>query len=88
MSAQKVIDSILEADVMQKKCKKCRQKYGRFLTHAQMNADQGTCPSCWRKTVDRIKDYLETGDEKKLKLDKDKKERKDYARQQRQTGKI
>lgn len=87
MNARESIDALLEDDVLQKECKKCHKKYGRFLTHAQMAADQGICPSCWRKTVERIKDYLETGDEKKLKLNKDKKERKDYARRQREAGK-
>jgi len=86
MNSKDIIDSILETSTFQKKCKKCHEKYGRFTSNAQAQADQGVCPSCWRSTVDRVKDYLETGDEKKLKIEKDKKERKDHERRKRQAG--
>jgi hypothetical protein len=86
VSAKSIIDTILETTIFQKECNKCHEKYGHFTTNAQAMADQGICPPCWRTMVTRIKDYLETGDPKKAKLDKDKKERKDYALRKRQAG--
>ena len=62
-----------ETLVLKVKCPQCGQMFGRITDPKTQALSPSQCPKCIRHMVDHVKDYLETGDIKKLLPNKKKK---------------